>query len=68
MTLTRPIGIFSIRIQLLRRQPRGRTGLCQNFRGFEFRGDPNVYISREIQEVPVHTIKFTKKPNHVFYQ
>ena len=38
---------------MLRRQPRGRTGLCQNFRDFEFRGDPNVYINREIQEVPV---------------
>ena len=25
----------------------------KNFRGFEFRGDPNVYIKREIQEVPV---------------
>ena len=23
------------------------------FRDFEFRGDPNVYINREIQEVPV---------------
>ena len=28
-------------------------GLCQSFRDFEFRGDPNVYINREIQEVPV---------------
>ena len=27
--------------------------LCQNFRGFEFRGDPNVYIQRKIQEAPV---------------
>ena len=34
-------------------QPRGRMDLCQNFRGFEFRGDPIVYIKREIQEVPV---------------
>ena len=28
-------------------------GLCQSFRDFEFLGDPNVYINREIQEVPV---------------
>ena len=36
-------------------QPRRRLGLCQNFRGFEFRGVPNVYINREIQEVPVYS-------------
>ena len=28
-------------------------GLCQSFRGFVFRGDPNVYINRKIQDVPV---------------
>ena len=27
--------------------------LCQNFRGFEFRAVPIVYINRENQEVPV---------------
>ena len=26
------------------------------FRDFEFRADPNVYINREIQEVPVLTM------------
>ena len=26
------------------------------FRDFEFRGDPDVYINREIQEVPVHCV------------
>jgi len=34
--------------------------LCQNFRGFEFRGVPNVSINCEIQEVPVMD---NKSPN-----
>ena len=44
-------------------------GLWQNFRDFEFRGDPNVYINREIQEVPVyafvkfHMISYSKVRN-----
>ena len=32
-------------------------GLCQNFRDFEFCGDPNVYINRKNQEVPVLALK-----------
>ena len=30
----------------------------KNFRDFEFRGDPNVYINREIQEVPVFALVY----------
>ena len=31
----------------------GRLDLCQNFRGFDIRGVPYVYINREIQGMPV---------------
>ena len=31
--------------------------LWQNFRDFEFRGDPDVYINREIQGMPVMKVK-----------
>ena len=31
----------------------GRLDLCQNFRGFDIRGVPYVYINREIHGMPV---------------
>ena len=32
-------------------------GHCQNFRGFDIRGVPYVYINREIQGMPVYGAK-----------
>ena len=44
----------------------GRLDLCQNFRGFDIRGVPYVYINREIQGMPVFQVYFLKTTFQTF--